>query len=69
MKLERAYRILGMTCEHCERSVSEAVQGVPGVDSASADRCGEMVVVRGEGFEDGEVAAAVRSAGYELAAR
>jgi copper chaperone CopZ len=53
----------GMSCEHCERSVEEALRGVGGVTDASADR--EAGRARVEG--DADAAALVRAvedAGY-----
>lgn len=59
--------VTGMTCEHCEESVTEALEGVPGVESATADREAEMATVEGEADLDALVAA-VESAGYEASA-
>ncbi len=69
MSSERIYRVLGMTCEHCERAVCEEVKQLPGVRSARADRLTEKLVVCGQGFDEGAVRVAVESAGYSLAAR
>ncbi|WP_136590606.1 heavy-metal-associated domain-containing protein [Salinigranum halophilum] len=53
----------GMSCDHCERSVEEALHEVSGVSSATADREREQVSVEG----DADLAALVRAvenAGY-----
>jgi copper chaperone CopZ len=55
--------VTGMSCAHCEQTVEEAIQGVPGVIDAAADRESERVTVEG----DAEVSAlltAVEDAGY-----
>lgn len=59
------YNVSGMTCGHCELSVREEVEALPGVSAAVADRESGTLVVDGSATRD-EVAAAVREAGYEL---
>lgn len=59
--------VTGMSCEHCEMTVSEALEGVSGVEAATADHETDEAVVEG----DAEIAAlveAVESAGYEATA-
>lgn len=65
---ERTYTVEGMTCGHCELSVREEVEAVTGVESATADRSTGLLVVRGDGVDDGAVRAAVAEAGYRVAA-
>ncbi len=67
MNSEKTYRVVGMTCEHCERAVSEEVQKLPGVRSARADHLAGELAVGGDGIEDTAVRVAVEAAGYELA--
>ncbi|MFB6183607.1 MAG: heavy-metal-associated domain-containing protein [Haloarculaceae archaeon] len=53
----------GMSCEHCEQTVEEALRDVAGVTDATADREAERASVDG----DATVAAlvqAVENAGY-----
>jgi copper chaperone CopZ len=64
---ERTYIVEGMTCGHCERSVREEVEELPGVESARADRTTGRLIVRGD-FDDAALREAVEAAGYELAA-
>lgn len=60
------YTVSGMTCEHCTRSVLEAVSAVAGVESADLDlESGRLLVVGDVGAA--EIVAAVREAGYEVA--
>lgn len=52
-----------MSCEHCERTVTDALQGVSGVTDVSVDREAEQASVDG----DADVSAlvkAVEDAGY-----
>lgn len=53
----------GMSCEHCEQTVEEALDDVSGVSDATADREAERAIVEG----DADVATlvqAVEDAGY-----
>lgn len=59
------YNVAGMTCGHCERSVREEVEALPGVSSAQADRASGTLVVSGQADAQA-VAAAVAEAGYEV---
>ena len=61
------YTVVGMTCDHCASSVREEVSEVAGVSRVDVDLGSGRLAVRGEGFEDGAVRAAVDEAGYELA--
>ncbi|WP_205696464.1 heavy-metal-associated domain-containing protein [Conexibacter sp. SYSU D00693] len=63
---ERTYTVQGMTCEHCVASVSEEVGDVAGVSTVDVDLPSGKVLVRGEGFADDAVRAAVDEAGYEV---
>lgn len=62
---QTTYNVAGMTCGHCELSVREEVEALPGVSSARADRTTGTLVVNGDADEDA-VAAAVADAGYEV---
>ena len=62
---ERTYAVEGMTCEHCVRAVTEEVGAVPGVAGVEVDLTAKRVAVRGEGFDDAAVRAAIAEAGYE----
>lgn len=62
----REYTVLGMSCEHCVRSVTEEVSEVAGVEDVQVDLPTGRVVVRGEAADD-KIRAAVADAGYEVA--
>jgi copper chaperone CopZ len=60
--------VRGMHCGGCERSVSRAVQAVPGVGSARADFVAEEVEVTydSEQTDLETIRAAVRDAGFTV---
>lgn len=64
--MAQTFKVEGMTCAHCERSVIEEVSEVPGVTGVTADHTTGAVEVAGEGFERDQIAAAVTEAGYTL---
>jgi copper chaperone CopZ len=53
----------GMSCEHCEQRVIDALNGVEGVTDVSVDREAESAAVAGDA-EASELVAAVDEAGY-----
>jgi len=57
----------GMSCEHCEGTVEEALRGVSGVTDATADREAEQAVVEGEA-DAAALVDAVEDAGYTASA-
>ncbi|MFB6166144.1 MAG: heavy-metal-associated domain-containing protein [Haloarculaceae archaeon] len=60
-------QVSGMSCEHCEQSVAEALEGVDGVESATADEAAGTATVEGDADVDALVAA-VEDAGYDAVA-
>lgn len=59
--------VTGMSCEHCEQTVEEALGEVPGVTGATADREAEQATVAGDADVDALVEA-VEHAGYSAQA-
>jgi len=57
----------GMSCEHCEETVEDALESVDGVTAASADRDTSAATVEGAAATD-DLLAAVDDAGYEASA-
>ena len=57
-------RIDGMTCDHCVRAVKNALQAVPGVESADVILAEGRATVMHEGVP-GALVAAVEDEGYE----
>ncbi|MEW1641624.1 heavy-metal-associated domain-containing protein [Streptomyces sp. NPDC091219] len=61
------YKVSGMSCGHCEGSVSGEISGLPGVSSVTAvASTGEVTVVSAAPLDDESVRAAVDEAGFEL---
>jgi len=62
------YTVVGMTCEHCVRSVSEEVGAIPGVSDLSVDlQTGTLsVTTEAEPVADAAVRDAVAEAGYAV---
>jgi copper chaperone len=57
-------KITGMSCEHCVRVATKALEGVPGVDSAEVTLTPGGAVVHGQADTEALVAA-VKEEGYE----
>ncbi|MCX4575094.1 heavy metal-associated domain-containing protein [Streptomyces sp. NBC_01571] len=61
------YQVSGMSCGHCEGSVSGEISGIPGVSSVQAVAAtGEVTVVSVAPLDEAAVRAAVDEAGFEL---
>jgi len=68
MSSTATYTVVGMTCGHCVRAVTEEVTGIPGVTDVQVDLASGAVTVTSDGPVDpSAVKAAVDEAGYELA--
>ncbi|BDH03711.1 MULTISPECIES: heavy-metal-associated domain-containing protein [Streptomyces] len=64
------YQVSGMSCGHCEGSVSGEISQLPGVTSVKAvASSGEVTVVSESPLDEEAVRAAVDEAGFELAGR
>ncbi|MCK4178066.1 heavy-metal-associated domain-containing protein [Aciditerrimonas ferrireducens] len=63
----RTYTVPGMSCDHCTRAVSGALEGLPGVTKVEVDLATKLVVVEGADLDDGALRAAIEEAGYEVA--
>ena len=61
--------INGMSCGHCEKHVVNALQALPGVQSAAADsQTGTAVLTCDSAPDDDALRAAIDDAGYALTA-
>lgn len=61
------FDVIGMTCRHCEMSITAEVSKLPGVTGVTVDVAAGTVTVAGDRPLDRDaVAAAVDEAGYEL---
>jgi len=64
--VEIEYQVTGMTCGHCEMSVREEVEQVPGVTAIDVSATtGRLVVTADQPLDDAAVVAAVDEAGYQ----
>lgn len=63
----RSYTVPDMTCGHCKKAVTEEVSKVDGVAEVDVDLDTKLVLVRGEGLDDGALREAIEEAGYEAA--
>jgi copper chaperone len=61
--------ITGMTCDHCVRSVTNALKDVEGVSDAVVSLENKQAVVTAEEVDLVALIAAVEEEGYEAAAR
>ncbi|MFD1565185.1 heavy-metal-associated domain-containing protein [Haloarchaeobius amylolyticus] len=65
--MHQTITVEGLSCEHCEQSVEEALEDVQGVQSVAVDREAAQATVEG----DAEITAlidAVEAAGYDASA-
>jgi copper chaperone len=70
MSTTETYEVTGMTCDHCVRAVSQAVEALDGVEEVEVDLGSGALTVRSQaGVGAHDVGVAVREAGYTLAAQ
>ncbi|HYN72342.1 MAG TPA: heavy-metal-associated domain-containing protein [Nakamurella sp.] len=63
------FTVIGMTCGHCVRSVTEEVSEIPGVLDVQVDLgTGRLTMTSSAPLEESAVRGAVEEAGYQLAA-
>ena len=61
------FTVSGMTCDHCERAITEEIGRVPGVESITVDLAsGSVSVTASRSIDRADIAAAVDNAGYTL---
>lgn len=62
------YQVVGMTCDHCVRSVTQEVEALDGVTGVEVDlTSGKVTVTSAQPLDDTRVREAVEEAGYEVA--
>jgi copper chaperone len=67
MSTTSTYTVVGMTCDHCVRSVESEVTKLDGVESVAVDLDTGLVTIESTQLIDDEAfAAAVDEAGYEV---
>lgn len=62
------YRVSGMTCGHCSKSVTRSVEALPSVERALVDLDQSELTVEGTADEQ-EIRTAVTEAGYAVEER
>lgn len=66
--MEREYKVSGMSCAGCAARVEKCVAALAGVHEVQVDLLGKAMRVRGEGFSEEELAAALRRMGFGVEA-
>ena len=67
MSTIETYDVVGMTCDHCVRSVTEEVSALEGVSAVDVDLAsGKVHVTTREPITTEQVREAVAEAGYQL---
>ena len=56
--------ITGMTCDHCVKTVTEAIEQVPGVTAAKVNLETNSAIVEGDEMDLEKILAAVGEEGY-----
>ena len=65
--MKKKIQLEGMSCGHCEKSVSDALQKVSGVSSVEVNLDGKYAIVTCEtSVHDDNLKNAVEDAGYEV---
>jgi copper chaperone CopZ len=60
-----SYRVTGMSCGHCERSVRDQLSSVPGVDRIEvSSSTGGLTIQSSVPLDDAQIVASVADAGY-----
>ena len=64
--METVLKVEGMMCAHCEAHVKKALEEIPGVESAVADRnTGTATVILSTEVDEPVLRAAVEAQGYQ----
>lgn len=63
------FDVTGMTCDHCVRAVTSAIEDVPGVLNARVSLDENKATVDIDNADTAAIEAAIREEGYEAAAR
>ena len=61
---KKTFSVEGMTCQHCENRVHEAINAIQGASAQVSHKKGTAVVSMSEPIEDGVIKAAIEKAGY-----
>ncbi|MDR3063987.1 MULTISPECIES: heavy-metal-associated domain-containing protein [Comamonas] len=64
--MQQVFEVQGMTCGHCERAVTQAIQGIDAQAQIRIDRAANRVEVETAASREA-VAAAIAEEGYQVA--
>ena len=68
MNITQTFDVVGMTCDHCARSVGNEIRKIDGVEAVAVDLVTGAVTVTSCGdVAPADVSSAVTEAGYALA--
>ncbi|MBZ6494927.1 heavy-metal-associated domain-containing protein [Natrinema longum] len=65
--MSQTITVEGMSCEHCEQTVGDALEDVAGVESVEVDREADRAIVEGD-VKTQTLVSAVDDAGYDASA-
>lgn len=63
--MQHVFEVQGMTCGHCERAVTQAVQGVDAAAQVKIDRSAHRVEVQSDASREA-LSAAIAEEGYKV---
>ena len=61
------YNVPGVSCAHCQSSITDEVSALPGVEAVEVDLETKIVAVTGDPLDEAAIIAAIDEAGYEVA--
>jgi copper chaperone CopZ len=65
MEVEK-FKVEGMTCSHCEATVTRTLLKLEGIDEVIADKEKSEVRIAGEKIDEQEIEQAISSIGYRF---
>ncbi|MFC8721735.1 MULTISPECIES: heavy-metal-associated domain-containing protein [unclassified Kitasatospora] len=70
MSTTAVFTVEGMSCGHCERTVTAGLTALNGVTNVTADaKSGQVTVESAEPLQDDQIRSAVTDAGFALVGR
>ncbi|MFD8478365.1 heavy-metal-associated domain-containing protein [Kitasatospora sp. NPDC059673] len=70
MSITTAFTIEGMSCGHCERTVTAELTALPGITDVIVDtQAGQVTIESAQPLDDEQVRSAVTGAGFDLGDR
>ncbi|GAA2086908.1 heavy-metal-associated domain-containing protein [Kitasatospora saccharophila] len=70
MSTTAVFSVEGMSCGHCERTVTAGLTALNGVTNVTADaKSGQVTVESAEPLQDDQIRSAVTDAGFALVGR